>query len=186
MRLGQRKLVGSKFAASWAALEDGSRPEEIVAEVDREPQVLRYGWQRTAQFPPTVSKLRAASDHDFHLMDLQCSDHKGPLSSVPFTCFLTSRLSCIDSSAFQILLLRRLWLLFPPSSRFCHCGCHVDVFGNHIKLRKDSGVGTSRGRVGECSISCVATKRVTTSMPDDWRSLQMDCFCKSLWTQFLS
>ena len=34
----------------------------------------------------------------------------GPLSSVLFTCFPKSPLSRIDSSAFRVLLLRRLWL----------------------------------------------------------------------------
>ena len=43
----------------------------------------------------------------------------GPLSGVPYSCFPTSALARFDSTQFRVLLLRRLWLPLPPSSRKC-------------------------------------------------------------------
>ena len=90
----------------------------------------------------------------------------GPLSSVPFTCFPTSPLSRIDSSAFRVLLLRRLWLPLPPSSRSCRCGRLLDVLGHRAGC-SEAGVLGRRGFVLESAAARVcreAGARVTTNV----------------------
>ena len=90
----------------------------------------------------------------------------GPLSSVPFTCFPTSPLSRIDSSAFRVLLLRRLWLPLPPSSRSCRCGRLLDVLGHRAGCA-EAGVLGRRGFVLESAAARVcreAGARVTTNV----------------------
>ena len=71
----------------------------------------------------------------------------GPLSSVPFTCFPTSPLTRFDASLFRVLLLPRLWLPLPPSSRFCRCGRLLDVFSHNRAACAQAGV---LGRRGYC------------------------------------
>ena len=72
----------------------------------------------------------------------------GPMSGVRFTCFPVSRECRIDSSSFRVLLLRRLWLSLPPSSRNCRCGLPLDSRGHYraCSLRAGWGVGSSGAR----------------------------------------
>ena len=69
----------------------------------------------------------------------------GPLSGVPISCFPTSALARFDSALFWVLLLRRLWLPLPPSSRNCRCGRLLDVFGHHRAACAEAGVLGRRG-----------------------------------------
>ena len=61
-----------------------------------------------------------------------------PLAGIPFLCFPTSRLSRMDSSLFHVLLLCRLWLPLPPSSRFCRCGRPLDPSGHHFGVSSET------------------------------------------------
>ena len=80
--------------------------------------------------------------------------HDRPMSGVPFTCFPVSWESTIDSSAFRVLILRRLWLPLPPSSSNCRCGFPPS------SLRAGWGVGSSglRSRVS-CSTGVPRSRR---------------------------
>ena len=51
----------------------------------------------------------------------------------------------IDSHFFRVLLLRRLRLRLPPSSRFCRCGRPYDAFGHHRAACSRTG---EQGRQG--------------------------------------
>ena len=70
----------------------------------------------------------------------------GPLSGVEFSCFPTSALARVDSTQFRVLLLRRLWLPFPPSSRNFRCGRLLDVLG-HVMGRRGLALESAAARV---------------------------------------
>ena len=53
--------------------------------------------------------------------------------------------SRIDSSSFRVLLLRRLWLPLPPSSRHCRRGPPLDSRGHHRAACAQVGVLGRRG-----------------------------------------
>ena len=89
------------------------------------------------QFPFTASRLRAPLDHDFPCPNKPCSDLKDG----------------IDSSAFRVLLLRRLWLPLPPSSRSCRCGRLLDVLG-HVRVARRLRVRFGRPTIGGCRGRC--------------------------------
>ena len=180
---------------SWAALADGIRPHQIVVEVDREPGVPRHGWQRTATVP--IHSLQVEGSVRPRLSPPEQAMFRsqgGPLSSVPFTCFPTSPLSWMDSSAFRVLLLRRLWLPLPPSSRFCRCGRLLHVLDHHRAGCTEAGVLGRRGFVLESAAARVCPEvgaRVTTNvMIRDLDMLLMVYRCSMalmlLWTQLLS
>ena len=67
-----------------------------------------------------------------------CRSQGVPLAGIPFLCFPTSRLSRMDSSLFHVLLLCRLWLPLPPSSRFCRCGRPLDPSGHHFGVSSET------------------------------------------------
>ena len=173
-------LAAAGFVApSWGELADGIRPEHLVLEVDREPGVPRYGWQRTATVPIHGRQIEDSIRPRLSLSEQALfRSQGGPLSSVPFTCFPTSPLSRFDSSAFRVLLLRRLWLPLPPSSRSCRCGRLLDVLGHHRAGCAEAGVLGRRGFALESAAACVcreAGARVTTNvMVRDLDLLPMD------------
>ena len=170
--LGLSRRVG-EFA-------DGIRPEHLVLEVDRELGVPRHGWQRTASVPIHGRQIEDSIRPRLSLSEQALfRSQGGPLSSVPFTCFPTSPLSRFDSSAFRVLLLRRLWLPLPPSSRSCRCGRLLDVLGHHRAGCAEAGVLGRRGFALESAAARVcreAGARVTTNvMVRDLVLLPMDC-----------
>ena len=52
---------------------------------------------------------------------------------------------------FRVLLLRRLWLALPLSSRTCRCGRPLDVLGHHRAACSSGSLGESGVLLGECS-----------------------------------
>ena len=93
----------------------------------------------------------------------------GPLSGVPYSCFPTSALPRFDASQFRVLMLRRLWLPLPPSSRNCRCGRLLDVLGHHRAACAEAGVLGRRGFALE-SQNLPAGARVGTNLtPGGWR-----------------
>ena len=71
--------------------------------------------------------------------------HLAPLSGLPFTCCPTAFHSRFDAQVFRVLLLRRLLLPLPPSSRSCRCGRPLDVLGHHRAACANVGVLGRRG-----------------------------------------
>ena len=108
---------------------------------------------------PTLSAQERA------LMRSQC----GPLSSVAFTAFPTSRLARFDSQPFRVLLLHRLHLPLPLSACACRCGRPLDAFGHHRSACATSGVLGRRGFPLESAAARVcreAGARVPTNVRD--------------------
>ena len=142
----ERTLRDSGFdAPNWEDLAEGARPHQDESQ-EEEPNQPRHGWQKVASMHleskfisdalwPTLSAQERA------LMRSQC----GPLSSVAFTAFPTSRLTRFDSQPFWVLLLRRLHLRLPLSARACQCGRPLDAFGHHRSACATSGVLGRRG-----------------------------------------
>ena len=48
------------------------------------------------------------------------------MASVPYTCFPIGPHCRFDPQPFRVLLLRRLWLPLPSTSRNCRCGLPLD------------------------------------------------------------
>ena len=103
----------------------------------------------------------------------------GPMSDVPFTSFPTSLFSRFDSSVFWVLLQRRLWLPFPPSTHKCRCARLLDVRGHHRAACAVVGVLGRRGFPVESAAARVfreAGARVSTNvMVRDLDILPMVC-----------
>ena len=90
----------------------------------------------------------------------------GPLASVPFTCCPIARHTTFDAHIFRTLLLRRLWLPLPSSSRVCRCGRPLDSCGHHRAACAVVGVLGSRGFALESAAARVCREaggRVTTN-----------------------
>ena len=104
-------------APSWEALGDGVRPE-VNSLDDAGPGMPQHGWQFKAtqnvdDFFISTSICPRLPDASKDLFRSQ----SGPLSGLPFTCCPTAFHSRFDAQVFRVLLLRRLWLPLPPSSR---------------------------------------------------------------------
>ena len=168
VRASGEHLASAGFhAPSWQELAAGVRPEQLQ-DVDMEPGIPRHGWQRAATVPVhglliegTVRPRLSATEKALF------RSQGGPLAGIPFLCFPTSRLSRMDSSVFRVLLLRRLWLPLPPSSRFCRCGRPLDSSGHHRAACAQAGVLGRRGFALESAAARVcreAGARVSTNV----------------------
>ena len=83
------------------------------------------------------------------------------LSAVP-SSFLTR----IESQLFRVLLLRRLRLPLPLSSRSCRCGRLSDIFDHHGASRAQAGVLGRRGFAVESAAARICREaggRVSTN-----------------------
>ena len=75
---------------------------------------------------------------------LMRSQH-GPLVSAALTAVPTNRMTRIEAQPFRLLLLRRLRLPLPLTSRTCRCGRQLDSFGHHRAACSVAGVLGRRG-----------------------------------------
>ena len=74
----------------------------------------------------------------------------GPAAGMSLSAVPSSFLTRIESQLFRVLLLRRLRLPLPPSSRCCRCGRLSDIFGHHRACGfavERAAARTSGGRV---------------------------------------
>ena len=142
----ERTLRVSGFdAPNWEDLAEGARPHHDESQ-EEEPNQPRHGWQKVASMHLESKFISDAlwptlSAQERVLMRSQC----GPLSSVAFTAFPTSRLTRFDSQPFRVLLLRRLHFPLSLSARACRCGRPLDAFGHHRSACATSGVLGRRG-----------------------------------------
>ena len=145
----------------------GIRPRHPSAD-EEDPEVPVHGWQFFAAltvehcFRDTVVWPRL-SPTDEALLRSQ----SGPMSGLPFSSVPSSPHSRFPSHLFRVLLLRRLWLPLPLSSRTCQCGRPLDVFGHHRAVCSRSGVLGSRGFSVESAAARVcreAGARVSTNV----------------------
>ena len=81
------------------------------------------------------------------------------LSAIP-----TDDLFRFPAQFFRVLLLRRLWLPLPLSSRTCRCGRLLDVFGHHRAACPRAGVLGSRGFSLETAVCQEAGARVSVNV----------------------
>ena len=118
--LGVCRLL-ARFASRFAP----TRPVD-----ERQVGILGHGWQHEATQAVQERALVRSQG--------------GPLSGP------VSQEVGIESSSFQVLVLRRLWLPLPPSSCNCRCGLPLDLRGHH---REVAGWGV--GSLGFCPrVSC--------------------------------
>ena len=130
---------------SGEALADGVRPE-VNSLDDAGPGIPQHGWQFKAT--QNVDDFFMSTSIWPHLPDdskALLRSQSGPLSGLPFTCCPTAFHSRFDAQVFRVLLLRRLWLHLPPSSRSCRCGRPLDVLGHHRAACANVGVLGRRG-----------------------------------------
>ena len=92
----------------------------------------------------------------------------GPMSGLPFSSVPSSLPPTrFAPQLFRVLLLRRLWLALPLSSRTCRCGRPLDVLGHHRAECSRAGVLGSRGFSLESAAARVcreAGARVSTNL----------------------
>ena len=128
---------------SWEALSDGLRPHEPE---DHEPGDVKHGWQHEAasrverQFLEREMMVRVTAPEQA-LMRSQSGPYAGMALSTAPANFLTR----IDPALLRVLLLRRLRLPLPLSSRLCRCGRPLDSFGHHRAACPRAGVLGRRG-----------------------------------------
>ena len=119
--------VGLFFGSRVSTLLSG-KPFSLLALAAFIPG--EQGWQHDAslvieqRFVNTVVVPRASLAHRAMLRS-----QGGPFSGLPFTTLPLSPLQRFDSHLFRVLLLRRLHLPLPLSSRACRCGRPLDCLG---------------------------------------------------------
>ena len=127
--------------------ECDSRSETAVPVVeDRQIGMPLFGWQQAATDAVHTHVVESTVRPRLNpTEEAMLRSQGGPLSGVPFQCFPSNVVSRFDSSQFHILLLRRLWLPLPSSSRSCRCGRPLDVLGHHRAACAEAGVVGPRG-----------------------------------------
>ena len=129
---------------SWEQLATGAVEVPDVFDPD-EPNQPRKGWQATAARAVEThfweGLMPTLSNRDASLLRSQ----GGPLASLPLTIFPTNRTCKFDAQLFRILLLRRLRLPLPLTTRWCVCGRHLDNLGHHRAACSVAGILGRRG-----------------------------------------
>ena len=153
--------------AEWAALADGLRPTHPSFH-DIEPGVPTHGWQFFAaraieEHFVSSSIVPRLSPTESALLRSQ----SGPMAGLPFSVVPSSSFARFCPQLFRVLLLRRLWLPLPLSSRTCRCGRPLDIFGHHRAACSRAGILGSRGFALESAAAWVCREgggRVATNL----------------------
>ena len=135
----------------WNALVEGLRPNQPVrAEVD--PADHTHGWQFFA-----VQRV----EHHFRAETAQ----SGPMSGVAFSAVPSSPPTRLAPQLFRVLLLRRLWLPLPLTSRTCRCGRFL-VATNVQRVREPGcwAVGDFSVESAAARVCLEAGARVSTNL----------------------
>ena len=112
------------------------------------------------QFPSTVNRLRAPSEHDSLCPNKRCSDLNQTLCRVSRTLAShSSSISRLDSSAFRVLLLRRLWLPLPPFPLLACVAVSLTSLAHRAGCAEAGDCWPSKMRFGERSNSRVSRSR---------------------------
>ena len=138
-------LVPGFEVPGWLELARGARPALRNVE-EFEPGCQRTGWQHEAaiavekQFRD-VNLFPLMAEHERDLVRSQ----GGPLAGMSLAAAPSNPHTRIEPQLFRVLLLRRLRLPLPLSSRACRCGRLFDVFGHHRASCALAGVLGRRG-----------------------------------------
>ena len=117
---------------SWSELAVGVRPP-VRNIKDWEPGTYRGGRQHEAAARNPCTLMHRIVEHERVLFRSQ----SGPAAGTVLAVALSNPLVRVDSQLFRILLLRRLRLPLPPTSRTCRCGRLLDPFAiivHRVKL----------------------------------------------------
>ena len=129
----------------WRPLATAQR-EFLAARLPGVLSIPAQGWQHEASIAvettfmevSILSQLVPAERAMLH-------SQGGPLAGFPFTAVPVHPHVRFDSDLFRVLLLRRLRLLLPLSSRTCRCGRPLDCLGHHRASCSRAGVLGRRG-----------------------------------------
>ena len=169
---GQALVDAGFVAPSWEELtgggrEGGFRPNATFD--DDDPSTQKHGWQHVAT-QPVNARQGTVRPRLTDTARVQLRSQSGPMASAPFTCCPVARYTTFDPQALHLLLLRRLWLPVPSSSRVCRWG---DPSGHH---RAACAVAEPRvprsGRIQDVDIV-----PQTCSTNAEWRSWLTGCLC---------
>ena len=183
---------GFSLMPSWEEVLIGTRPPAVVSS---EPGEWMHGWQYHA----------AAAREGFHRINVTMPgatnaqqallrSQSGPASGAHLTAIPTSSLTALSPQVFKVLLLRRLRLSLPASSRQCRCGRALDPLGDHRAACPRAGVLGPRGFALEAAAARIcreAGARVVTNCfvrdmnldvpPEDARRLEVVANNLPLW-----
>ena len=136
---------------TWLDLVDGVRPPIPMDMGD--PFQPRQGWQHFVSNTVEERHLRERLLTVLPPERALVRSQGGPLSSRPYVCCPTSRLTKFQPQSFRALLFRRLHLPVPLSSRSCRCGRPLDCLGHHRSACAVAGVLGRRGFAVESAIA---------------------------------
>ena len=166
-QLGRFWLMWGFEAPQWAELAMGRRPPGWAD--DEDPTTPKHGWQYWATQPVNAQFMEATVRPRLNstvagLVAFSRADRWPAFLSL---CCPVTRQSSFDSQVFRVLLLRRLWLPLPSSSRACRCGRPLDPSGHHRAACAVAGVLGRRGFAVESAAARVCREaggRVTTNV----------------------
>ena len=138
-------LVPGFEVPGWLELARGVRPALRNVE-EFEPGCQRTGWQHEAAIEVErefrdVDLFPRMAEHERALVRSQ----GGPMAGMSLAAVPSNPHTRIEPQLFRVLLLRRLRLPLPLSSRACRCGRLLDVFGHHRASCALAGVLGRRG-----------------------------------------
>ena len=138
-------LVPGFEVPGWLELARGVRPALRNVE-EFEPGCQRTGWQHEAAIEVErefrdVDLFPRMAEHERVLVRSQ----GGPMAGMSLAAVPSNPHTRIEPQLFRVLLLRRLRLPLPLSSRACRCGRLLDVFGHHRASCALTGVLGRRG-----------------------------------------
>ena len=140
---------------SWEELAEGLRPGRRAIE-DEDRTQPRFGWQKLAaeslQLDFRENVLMPSLPGEKRAL---LRSQSGPFSSTPFVAFPTTKATTFDPQPFRVLMLRRVHLPLPLSTRNCRCGRPLNCLGHHRSACAVAGVLGRRGFPLECSRACV-------------------------------
>ena len=125
--------VGFEYL-DWQALLDGLRPRQVNLD-EMDPGVPIHGWQFfAAQASEKHFRTEVLWPYLAPTQQTLMRSQSGPFAGLPF----------FPPQLFRVLLLRRLWLPLPLSSRTCRCGRPLDVLGHPRSVFEGRCTGKSR------------------------------------------
>ena len=130
---------------TWPELANGLRPPQLVDEDSLEFGDYLRGWQRIASSPGEHQAFDGLLERLDEPSRALLLSQGGTFGSRALTVFPTLPELRLTNSQFRVLLLRRLRLPLPFTSRRCSCRCFLDPFGDHRAACPRAGVLGPRG-----------------------------------------